>query len=55
MNIVYSNLFDLSEELKQKLKLDKTAILLIDTQNKNGIAEQRKFMVELINNDKKLP
>ena len=55
MNIVYSNLFDLSEELKQKLKLDKTAILLIDTQNKNGIAEQRKFMVELINNDIKTP
>ena len=35
--------FDLSEELKQKLKLDKTAILLIDTQNKNGIGTKKVY------------
>jgi len=46
---------DLSEELKNKLKLDKTAVLLINTQNKNGIAEQRKLFVDLINSNIKNP
>ena len=55
MNIVYLCLGDLSQELKNKLVLDKTAVLLIDTQNKNGIAEQRKLFVELINNNIKNP
>jgi len=55
MNIVYLCLGDLSQELKNKLVLDKTAVLLIDTQNKNGIAEQRKLFVELINNSIKNP
>ena len=55
LNIIYACLSDLSEELKNKLKLDNTAVLLIDTHNKNGIAEQRKLFVELINNKIKTP
>jgi len=55
MNIVYTCLSDLSQEVKDKLKVDKTAVLLIDTHNKNGIAEQRRLFVELINNDIKTP
>ena len=55
LNVIYACLSDLSEELKNKLKLDNTAVLLIDTNNKNGIAEQRKFFVELINNKIKTP
>ena len=55
MNIVDACFSDLSEKLKLKLKLDKTAVLLIDTQNKNGIAEQRRLFIELINNGIKTP
>ena len=55
MNIVYGCLSDLSKDLKSKLKLDKTAVLLIDTHNKNGISEQRKLFIELINNNIKTP
>tara|TARA_B100001250_G_scaffold3965_1_gene3344 strand:+ start:2560 stop:4473 length:1914 start_codon:yes stop_codon:yes gene_type:complete len=50
MNIVCVCLSDLSEEVKAKLKEDKTAVLLIETHNKNGIAEQRRLFIELINN-----
>ncbi len=50
LNIVYACLSDLSKEVKTKLEADKTAVLLIDTNNKNGIAEQRRLLVELINN-----
>jgi len=55
MNVIYACFSDLSEELKNKLKLDKTAVLLIDTHNKNGIAEQRRFFIELINSGIKTP
>ena len=51
MNMVYACLADLSEEVTNKLKADKTAVLLIDTHNKNGIAEQRRLFIKLINND----
>ena len=55
MNIVYTCLAELSQEVKDKLRVDKTAVLLIDTHNKNGIAEQRRLFVELINNEIKTP
>ena len=55
MNMVSACLSDLSAELKDKLRLDKTAVLLIDTHNKNGIAEQRRLFIELINNEIKTP
>ncbi|MEE2953797.1 MAG: (E)-4-hydroxy-3-methylbut-2-enyl-diphosphate synthase [Bacteroidota bacterium] len=55
MNMVYACFSDLSEELKNKLKLDNTAVLLIDTYNKNGIAEQRRLFIELMNNEIKTP
>ncbi len=55
MNMVYACLSDFSAELKDKLRVDKTAVLLIDTNNKNGIAEQRRLFIELINNEIKTP
>ncbi len=55
MNIIYACFSDLSRDLKDKLKLDKTAVILIDTHNNNGIAEQRRFFIELINNNIKTP
>ena len=55
MNMIYACLNDLSNELKFKLKSDKTAVLLIDTHNQHGIAEQRKLIIELINNEVQTP
>jgi (E)-4-hydroxy-3-methylbut-2-enyl-diphosphate synthase len=50
LNIVYVCLEDLNEEIFSKLKVDSTAVLIIDTYNENGVAEQRKIFTELINN-----
>ena len=55
LNVLYVCLSDLSNQLFAKLKTDKTAVLLIDTYNKNGIAEQRKLFVELLNNGIQTP
>jgi (E)-4-hydroxy-3-methylbut-2-enyl-diphosphate synthase len=55
LNIIYACLSDFSKELYAKLKEDTTAVLLIDTYNINGVAEQRKIFVELINNSVKNP
>ena len=55
MNMVYACFSDLTAEVKNKLKKDKTAVLLIDTHNKNGIAEQRRLFIELINSEIKTP
>lgn len=55
LNIIYVILSDLSQKLINKLKTDKTAVLMIDTYNNHGMAEQRRLFVELINNDCKTP
>ena len=55
LNVVYVFLTNLNEKLFSKLKEDKTAVLLIDTYNKNGVAEQRKLFAELINSGVKTP
>jgi len=49
INIVYACLPDLSTELIDRLKSDPTAVLLIDSWNAHGMAEQRRLFVELIN------
>ena len=49
LNIVYACLSDLNTELITKLKSDCTSVLLIDSYNKHGMAEQRKLFIELIN------
>jgi len=49
LNIVYVCLSDLNKELLNKLKADTTAVLMIDTYNKHGMAEQRKLFIELMN------
>lgn len=55
MNMVYVNLPDLCEELITKLKTDQTAVIMIDTYNNHGMAEQRKLFTELINNNCSTP
>ncbi len=51
MNMIKVCFSDLNEELLEKIKLDKTAVLLINTNHKNGIAEQRRLFVELMCNN----
>lgn len=55
MNMVYVTLPELSSDLIKKLTSDNTAVLMIDTYNNHGMAEQRKLFVELMNNNCKTP
>ncbi len=55
INFIYSCLKDLSLALIEKLRNDETAVLLIDTYNRHGYAEQRRLFFDLINNDCKVP
>ena len=55
INIIYLCLEDLDDEVFTKIKDDKTAVLLIDTYNENGIAEQRKLFSKLMNKSIKTP
>ena len=51
LNVVYVTLAELSKELIAKLKKDPTAVLMIDTHNQHGMAEQRRIFIELMNNN----
>ena len=55
MNMVYVTLPELSAELMSKLKADQTAVLMIDTYNIHGMAEQRRLFIELMNNNCNTP
>ena len=55
MNIIYTLNSDLCNEFLEKIKNDKTAVILVDTSNKHGVAEQRKFLIDLINNKIRTP
>jgi len=55
MNLVYACLEDLNTELISRLKTDPTIVLLIDTCNAHGMAEQRRLFMELINADCQVP
>jgi (E)-4-hydroxy-3-methylbut-2-enyl-diphosphate synthase len=55
LNFIYACLSELNETFISKLKTDKTAVLLIDTFNQHGMAEQRKLVIELMHADCKTP
>jgi (E)-4-hydroxy-3-methylbut-2-enyl-diphosphate synthase len=55
LNFIQTNIRDLSAELITRLKHDRSAVLLITTDNEHGLAEQRRIFVELINNDCTVP
>jgi (E)-4-hydroxy-3-methylbut-2-enyl-diphosphate synthase len=55
LNFIYACLVDVNIQLIEKLKNDPTAVLLIDTYNEHGMAEQRRLFVELMENDCKVP
>ena len=43
INFIYTLLSDLTEEFANKIKEDETAVLVIDTYNQHGMAEQRQI------------
>ncbi len=55
LNVVYVTLPELNNDLIAKLKSDDTVVLMIDTYNSHGMAEQRRLFVELMNNDCQTP
>ncbi len=54
-NLVYATLADLDEAFITKLKMDPTAVLLIDTYNAHGMAEQRRLFFELLERGCEVP
>jgi (E)-4-hydroxy-3-methylbut-2-enyl-diphosphate synthase len=55
LNFIYTQLKDITDEFINKLNTDSTAVLLIDTYNNHGLAEQRRLFVELINRECHVP
>ncbi len=55
MNMVYACLPDITPDFIQKIQNDPTVVLLIDSWNKHGMAEQRRLFIELMNNDCDVP
>lgn len=55
LNFVYARLEHLTAEFLRHLKNDLTAVLVIDTYNAHGMAEQRRLFVELVNHQVTVP
>ncbi len=55
LNFIHTSLAELNSDLIAKLKEDKTAVLIIETTNEHGMAEQRRLFVELMNNKCDVP
>ncbi len=55
LNFIYTQLKDLTEDFIHKIKQDHTEVLLIDTYNTHGLAEQRRLFVELMEHDCQVP
>ena len=54
-NLVHATLPDLDASFITKLKSDPTAVLLIDTHNAHGMAEQRRLFFTLLEEDCRIP
>jgi (E)-4-hydroxy-3-methylbut-2-enyl-diphosphate synthase len=55
INFISIKIEDLTTELISRIKNDATAVLLINTDNDHGMAEQRRLFIELINNQCEVP
>ncbi len=51
LNFILISLGDLSEEIISKIKNDKSVVLILETENLHGMAEQRGAFFELIENE----
>jgi len=55
LNFVKISIDDLSEEIITKIKNDKTVVLILETENLHGMAEQRRVFFELIEKEIRNP
>ncbi len=55
LNFIYTQMKDINDEFINRVKKDTTAVLLIDTYNTHGLAEQRRLFVDLIEKDCRVP
>lgn len=55
MNLVSASLYDLQPALISRLNADGTVVLMLETGNEHGMAEQRRAFVDLINQDCRVP
>ncbi len=55
LNFLALELDELNDSVIKKLKNDKTVVVILTTGNTNGLAEQRRFFFELVNNKIKVP
>ena len=51
LNFILISICDFSEEVINKLKNDKSVVLILETENLHGMAEQRRAFFELIENE----
>ena len=55
LNIVYACLSDINQDFINRIQEDKNLVLMIDTWNKHGMAEQRSLLTQLMNNHCDVP
>jgi (E)-4-hydroxy-3-methylbut-2-enyl-diphosphate synthase len=55
LNFIRVKLKDITSELIRKLTSDTTAVLLVETVNSHGLAEERRIFVELLNEGCRVP
>lgn len=55
LNFIEATISDLSIKFVEKVKNDDTVVLIIDTSNRHGMAEQRRVFVELIQHECHVP
>jgi (E)-4-hydroxy-3-methylbut-2-enyl-diphosphate synthase len=51
LNFLYVNINDLNDKLKSKIKSDKTIVLVLETSNEHGMADQRRAFFDLLVED----
>jgi (E)-4-hydroxy-3-methylbut-2-enyl-diphosphate synthase len=51
LNFIHARIEELSELFMETVENDPTAVLVIETDNENGMAEQRRMFIELMNNE----
>ena len=49
LNFLHVTLYTLTKQVLDKIKNDPTVVLLLDTQNQHGLADQRRIFIKLIN------
>jgi (E)-4-hydroxy-3-methylbut-2-enyl-diphosphate synthase len=55
LNIIYACLSDINQDFINQIQEDKNLVLMIDTWNKHGMAEQRSLLAQLMNNHCDVP